>query len=246
MDIPYINSETIILTFTDYKYLPIFNIWYNYFEKLNLQNLLVISLDDITFTNLNSRKINTILCNYNIVNRDKFWQFRLKTIFNIFKQSKKNIIHTDSDCIWLKDVYSLINNEPYDIIASIESGHPVELSKKYGFIMCCGFYYVKYNEIMIKMFENIIGQDGHGTDDQVLFNYYMFDNSTDIISNPNELIEKEVQLKDNIKIVLLKRSIIDRYDCTKDTYCFHPWLSKSSIIDKINQLRGLMKDLAIF
>ena len=43
------NSNDIILTFVSINYLKIFNIFYQYFNKLNLNNLLVISLDKKTF-----------------------------------------------------------------------------------------------------------------------------------------------------------------------------------------------------
>jgi hypothetical protein len=243
MDIPIIESDTIILTFTDTTYRPIFNIWHEYFKKLNLPNLLVVSLDQSTYDDLTARGIRTILCNYTIHKKDAFWKFRLDTIYSIFKDSKKNIIHTDADCIWLKDIYSLIHDMPNDFLGSIEHGHPYALSQKYGFITCCGFYYIKYNERMIRMFETIMSQKKYGMDDQVLFNYYMFDNMKRITSNPTTLIEKEILLKDGTTMLLLKQEIVDRETCGANTYCFHPWLSASSTEDKINQLRDMMKSL---
>ena len=236
--IPTIDADTIILTFTDFNYLPIFNIWYDHFQKLNLTNLLVVSLDQSTYNDLQSRTIPTILCPYKIESKDAFWKFRLNAIYSIFKKSQKNIIHTDSDCIWLKDVYSLIHDLPYDFIGSIEHGHPYKLSRKHGFITCCGFYYIKYNDQMIRMLENIMSQSGHGVDDQVLFNYYMFDNKKKIIANPTELLEKEVLLNDGTKMVLLKGKLVDRYRCSSETYCFHPCLSSPDINIKIRQLQA--------
>ena len=240
-DSPQIDSDTIILTFTDHVFLPIFNIWYDYFSKLNLPNLLVVSLDPATFKDLSGRGIRTILCNYQIKDRCAFWKFRLSTIVNIFKKYKKNLIHTDADCIWFKDVYSLIRDLPYDFIGSMEHGIPVALSKKHGFVTCCGFYYVKYNERATAMFEKIMSQTDHGTDDQVLFNYYMFDNMQSIICNPSNLIEKAVLLKDNTTMALLNESIVHREVYNDSTYCFHPWLPGKRTDLKIRQLRAFMK-----
>jgi hypothetical protein len=241
MNLPNINESTIIITFIDYAYLPIFNLWYTYFSKLNLNNLLVISLDKEIYAELQERNIKTILCEYRIYkeeywkDRDEFWKFRLNIIYNIFISSRKNIIHTDSDCIWLKNIYGLIKDLPYDFIGSIEKGHPHEVSKQYGFVMCCGFYYIKYNEKMVSLFKNIMMQTNLGTDDQSLFNYYMFNNMLEIIESPTDLIEKEIQLKD-VTIRLLNNRIISRDFFNEDTYCFHPWLSSITISEKLRQL----------
>ena len=89
MELPKIDSDTIILTFTDSNYLPIFNIWHTYFQKFNLSNLLVVSLDQSTYDDLTTRGICTVLCTYLINNRNAFWKFRLDTIYSIFKTSQK-------------------------------------------------------------------------------------------------------------------------------------------------------------
>ena len=246
IQIPEIESDTIIVTFTDCKYLPMFNIWYNYFSRHNLDNLLVVSLDDTTFKNLQSRNIRTILCEYTILVRDEFWLFRLETIVNIFTESKKNILHTDADCIWLKDIYSLIHNQEYDFIASISKSHPYHLAQKHGFVMCCGFYYMRYNSKMLQLVSKILTEDTYGKDDQLRFNYYMFNNVKNILSNTGDLFEKEIELEDNTKIMVLKKKFVDRTNCNAETYCFHPWLSTPDIVAKINELRTRMKNFANF
>ena len=246
MRIPQIDSDTIILTFTDKVYLPIFNIWYRYFETLHLPNLLVVSLDDTTYNDLIARNIRTILCKYTIDVKKNFWEFRLNTIFDIFKSSQKNLIHTDADCIWLKDVYNLIHDMPDDFIGSIEYGHPRSLSERYGFVMCCGFYYIKYNDRMMRLLKTIMSQVKSGTDDQVLFNTYMFANKESIVSDPTELISKVIRLNDGTQIVLLKDSIIKRGRADANIYCCHPWLSATSTILKIDEMRAKMGDQAEF
>jgi hypothetical protein len=97
------TNACIIITFVDFKYLEIFNIFYEYFEKLNL-DLLVISLDEETFENLKMRQIKTVYIEYKIDSKKQFWEFRLSIINKIFKKTKRSIIHTDSDCFWFKNI----------------------------------------------------------------------------------------------------------------------------------------------
>jgi hypothetical protein len=238
-----IISDTIILTFTDKNYLDIFKIFYSYFNKLNLSNLLVISLDEYTYNYLTQKNIRTILIKYYINSKDSFWKFRLNTINDIFNISNKNIIHTDSDCFWMKDIFNLINNYSYDFIGSIECGHPHELSNKYGFNICCGFYYIKYNENMVNMMKNIISQEGYGIDDQVLFNYYMFNNMKQIIENPSENICKEIILNNSsIKFGILSENIVSREKYRESLHCFHPFLSEKVTSCKIIQIKNFFKN----
>ena len=79
----------IIVTFTDFKYLDIFNIFYDHFVKLQLPlNLLVVCLDKEIHNELNSRDIKTMYKPYNINGINNFWEFRLHTINEIFKKHK--------------------------------------------------------------------------------------------------------------------------------------------------------------
>ena len=100
----------IIVTFTDFKYLKIFDIFYDNLKKLNLGlDLLVVSLDEETFNLLNKRGIKTIYKQYNIKSKLYFWEFRLNIINEIFKKNKMDIIHTDADCFWFKNILECIN-----------------------------------------------------------------------------------------------------------------------------------------
>ena len=152
-----IKSDDIILTFTDTKYLPIFNIFYNYFEKLNLNNLVVISLDENVFSILNKRGILTLLYKYKITSRNKFFKFRYCLIDKIFQLSKKNIIHTDSDCIWIKDITKMPElSFKYDIIGQIAFGIPKKVVKKIGMVLCFGFYKIYFNNNTKYLFQEIL------------------------------------------------------------------------------------------
>jgi hypothetical protein len=248
--IPTFESETIIVTFVDNFYMDIFDIWYSYFVKLNLINLLVVSLDNDTYNNLKYRNINTILRVYSdnkkvCEDRNDFWRFRLEKINEIFISTKKNIIHTDSDCIWFKDIYKIVKDLEYDFVGSIEHGHPYAMSSKHGFIMCCGFYYIKYNEQNKKFLSKMVSTKQHGTDDQVKFNYYMFNNLLKLTEDCSDIIKYEIQTID-IKIGLLSENIISRYDFngSKDIYAYHPCLRDKTVdLKKKDLLSKIDKNL---
>ena len=106
---------------------------------------------------------------------------------------------------------------------------------KIGFILCCGFYYIKYtenNSLIIDLIKN----NSIEKDDQVLFNNYFFDNKRDIIThNENDIIYKTIILNDNRRIGIISDNIISRM-YKKELYCFHPCLKSKDIISKIKEL----------
>jgi hypothetical protein len=237
-----IEDDTIILTFIDYKYIPIFNIFYTYFEKLNLKNLIVIALDLNTYNYLKKYEDLYILyLQYNLNNKELFWKFRLSTINYIFKISMKNIIHTDSDCLWFKNIIEEVKNLDYDIIGSIAYGFPEDLVKKHGFILCCGFYYIKYNDKTKDFFDKIINQQLNSNDDQILMNTYIFNNKKIILNyNNHHFITKYIQTVDNLEIAIIHDTIISR-TYQSSLYCFHPYLPSKNINGKLYELYMKLK-----
>jgi hypothetical protein len=225
-----------IITFTDSNYLAIFNIFYDNFKIFDL-DLLVVCLDEESFTNLNDRGINTMYKPYDIKNKNKFWEFRLNIINEIFKENKTDIIHTDADCFWFKNIVECINvKNELDIMGSIAFGHPKDIVNKLGFVLCCGFYFIKYTEKNSVILDNIINQPIHHLDDQVRFNYYMFNNLKSIENN-DSFLYKTITLNDETKIGIISDSIISRR-YNKNLYCFHPYLSSNSIPEKLLQLKS--------
>lgn len=231
----------IIVTFTDFKYLDIFNIFYNNFNKLNLP-LLVVCLDEKVLDNLTNRGIKTLYRPYKIQSKCKFWEFRLNIINEIFKENKQDIIHTDSDCFWFKNVVECINSNKknLDIIGSIAFGLPKDIVRKIGFVLCCGFYYIKYTEKNSSIIDKIIKKNyTDSIDDQILFNKYIYNNKKTIVENiNNNFLYKTIILNDDTKIGIIRGTIISR-KYNVNLYCFHPFLS-GSIENKISKIKSLL------
>ena len=220
-----IKGTDLIITFIDSTYLPIFNIFYTYFERFNLKNLLVISLDDKVFLNLSKRKIFTLLIKYKIVKKNSFWDFRYNIINKLFQLSKKNIIHTDSDCIWLKN----ITKNPqlslkYDIIGQMAFGVPKNVVNKIGMVLCCGFYKIFYSDKTCDLFNEISRKkyNNNVVNDQIRMNNYILHEYEKITENE---FGKCITIRNtDIKILLLNESYISRNTKYSNVFLFHPIL----------------------
>jgi hypothetical protein len=245
------NKESeIVITFTDKKYLPVFNIFFEYYSKLNLSNLLVVTLDQDAYDELLKKSIHVMLIKYNSETDGNFWRFRSNIINLVFKTGKKDLIHTDSDCIWLKNIIPVLNIKGYEIIGQIEHGHPFHISGEYGFIMCCGFYKMSYTEKTISLIDKIMEQ--MIDDDQVALNEYVFKNKDSLLDHDKlNVIRKEIILHDSCRVGFINELVTTREVsmnvrneksielvriCDDNTYCFHPWLYHTDILDKAKYL----------
>jgi hypothetical protein len=236
-----IEDPIIVITFINSIYYPIFEIFIDYYEKLNLKNLLVISLDKNVYDKLISKNLNTLLINYDETHDGCFWRFRSNIINAVFKIAKKDIVHTDSDCIWLKNILPFMRNADYEIIGQIEHGRPYLISAKYGFVMCCGLFKMTYSSKTIALIDKISAQ--MFDDDQDALNEYAFNNHIELIHrDPMNIIMKEFKLNDSCRIGVLSDLITTRETlpytvlCDEDTYCFHPWLFHADISEKKSAL----------
>lgn len=235
------KGDNLIVTFTDFKYLPIFYIFYNNFKRLKKTNFVVISLDEKTFLYLRKQNIFTLLFKYDILVKNNFWDFRYKIINKLFKLSKRNIIHTDSDCIWLKDISNVIKTDTnYDIIAQMASGWPLDVVDKIGMVLCCGFYKLFYNDKTINILDEIKNKpyNKHILDDQIRINRYILhehSNITDVEMGKCITIKKS-----NIKILLLKHKFVSRENNNKNIYLYHPFLT-GTIEEKTAKLKKTLQ-----
>jgi hypothetical protein len=239
-----IQDDDIVLTFTDKKFLPIFNIFYYHFERHGLDNLLVISLDQYTYAAMTYMGIRTILIEYDLTDKYLFWKFRIDIINQIFKYSQKNIIHTDVDCFWFKNILvELRKLQGYDLVGHIAYGHPRQIVEKFGFVMCCGLYYLKYNNKNCDLIDKIMAQDISYVDDQVYFNAYIYFNYKTIsdVSN-SHLITKEVMLNDGTRVGIIKNEIVSR-TFHSELYCFHPNLEDKIVANKLTELKKYIGEI---
>ena len=240
-----IQGDDIVLTFTDKNFLPIFNIFYYHFERQGLDNLLVISLDQQTYSAMTKLGIRTILLEYDLTDKYLFWKFRIDIINQIFKYSKKNILHTDADCFWFKNILvELRKLKDYDLVGHIAYGHPRQIVEQFGFVMCCGLYYLKYNNKNCDLIDRIMAQDISYVDDQVYFNAYFYSNNKTISDVCNShLITKEIILKDETRVGIIKDAVVSR-TFRSDLYCFHPNLEDKIVANKLTELKKYIGEIA--
>lgn len=166
------QNKTIIIVFANKQYSKVLGNWIEAINKLNITNYLVISMDEILHRQLNEMHIPSIerICN---VELGDIWNHRIKVINEII-ECGYNVVHSDADAIWLKNpMQEYIYNQPYDMIFSQGTYWPKNAHKKFGFVLCCGFFYIKANKATLRFIKQVGLDVLKSNDDQVSCNEYM-------------------------------------------------------------------------
>lgn len=232
-----IEDDTIILSFLDKSYIPIFDVFYEEISKFGYDNLLIISLDDESEEHLQDRGVKTAKVKYKVRNRHKLWYERFLFTEYLFTYFRKNILHTDVDCIWYKDIYNKLKDVDLDIMISTAHGYPDHVEEEFGFLGCMGLFLCNYNDRTVDFFKRAREAPVNmGIEyDQVIVNNYIFYTSP-VISPCYYDPVHHIVTTDGVAIGFLSEDIVNR-KYQDDLYCYHPCRKDESIVAFAEKLR---------
>lgn len=235
-----IKDDAVIVSFLSKNYFQIFKLFYEYISRFNLSNLVIVCLDKVVFDKLESFNVKRIYIEYEIKAKVNFWKFRLEKLIELFEKSKKNIIHTDLDCFWFKDIYSLLlkrTKEEYDFIGHMAKRMPEYVSKELGFVLCCGLFMIRYSPENVDWIKAIVNMYPEIEDDQILINHYILHHRLYIETFPNSYsITKVIQMDNKKKIGIINPYLISRnFYGIQNMYGFHPFLRSNNVRGKVRE-----------
>ncbi len=156
-----LESRTLIIVFVNILYMPLFEIWYNYFRQYQLPNFLAISLDIRMNGVLNNLGVKNILLtmpefdgflsvkiydSHEMNKLAELWRLRTRVFKHILDRGI-HLLACDADAFWLKNIYPLVVNYRYDTSLSISHQSPPDVAKKWGFVLNCGFWMLRSNPV---------------------------------------------------------------------------------------------------
>jgi len=162
-----------IIVFANYNYLPVLENWLEAIDSLQIENILIISLDQELHKHLQERNIPSLLrvCELDL---GKLWIHRVKVILELM-ETGYDVIHSDADAVWLKNPLEYLNNIQEDMVFSQGTFWPKDVHKEWGFVLCCGFFYIKNNTRTIKFMKELYKRVLLDKDDQVSCNRILFE-----------------------------------------------------------------------
>ena len=242
-------NNALILTFGNFDYQSIILNWTNCINDLGIENYLVISLDKKIHENLNLKKINTELIEYN-KKFENFWEFRTKIIINKLEQGY-DVIHSDADAYWIQNpIHKYFAQTDCDILTSQGTIFPHQVLSKLGFVACCGLVYYKNTKKTIDFLHKMQKITTLVKDDQKAFNYILaelpikWDNSEPTYTLSYNGLKFNCYdsihygIASNLKIGLLPHHHFQRVEMRNTAFVLHKISDKNatSKIDSFNKI----------
>lgn len=181
------STDTLVLVQTSSQYYSAFRLWYKLFGRLNLDyKLLVVALD--------GQAINLIVGDfpwladriflfpifpytkqiYGDGHTQNFYWYQKNLIARSCLTAGYNIIQSDADAFWKKDVSSIFEYEfrhlDSDIVAQQEGGLPRAIASLWGFSLCAGFWGIRAGESSVAFIDQLLDHALYLWDDQVALN----------------------------------------------------------------------------
>ena len=234
----YMKKKLLILVFANYNYLPVLENWLEAMNILGIKNIVVISLDKEIHNHLSKQNIRS---SYRACELDlnKLWIHRVKICLEFMEQGY-DIIHSDADAVWLKDPLEYLSNIKQDMIFSQGTFWPKDVHTEWGFVLCCGFFYIKNNASTLAFMNDLYKRVKEDKDDQVSCNRLLMQSNIKWnVSNPYILKYRDVEFvcseqlmigtSKNLTIAVLPHSKFQRiHEKDKIAYIKHIISEKNS------------------
>jgi hypothetical protein len=223
-----------IISFCNYPYREVALNWAKHLEGLSIDNYEVLCLDLESDEYLKSHDCHSrILDEFNDdwISGCKHTMRRM-LIFKKYIKDGYDIIHSDTDALWLKNpIPDLIESNNEDIIVStVRHGgaFPPEVREAFGFTCCMGWIFFRSNHKTISYLDKFLNTREIKGSDQKNFNQFLLRNKPTI--NPHkhgdELIIDNVADQDynynELSLLALSKPLVKRGPIEKSTYVWHP------------------------
>ena len=182
------------------------------------------------------------------------WTSRVKHVLHLLEEGY-DVLHSDLDAIWIKDPLPEITSLDADIVFSQGTIFPHKMVRNFGFVLCCGFFFIKSSAKTIQFVREWVRLSEIYKDDQVAINEIIQsialkpkDKCQNILSFRNHefmVWEKPIVIPNdaNIKISLLSHNSVRRLvECIDSKIIVaHPLSGKTGV-----ETEKCLRDLALW
>lgn len=229
------EENTITLTFGNSAYTQVIDNWVAHMKLLAISSYVVIALDQRLADHLSEQDIPHFLvsCESGF---QGFWKLRMRLVSTILAEDV-GVIFSDADAVWSRDPRSdLLNDTQADLLISQGTVFPPKAFEMWGFVLCCGFFYVAPTPQARELFDSLENKSRREKfDDQRELNleilrrgvtWKISDPEVVKLANGRELLgsrDRMVGILEDLRVEVLpftlyQRPVID----TGRGYVFHP------------------------
>ncbi len=164
------KSKPLVIAFSDCSYLPLLQLWLQRLGQLGVDRVKVFCLDAVTSDWCASQRVAAAQIHWSGDLRD-LWVQRI-AVFSDLLARGEGFIHSDIDAIWVRNPLEA-GSAPHsaeDLIFSQGTVWPPDVHDRWGFVLCCGWFWAKATAAARSFFQALEADVRRTGDDQISVN----------------------------------------------------------------------------
>jgi hypothetical protein len=160
----------LVVTFADSGYQPLLQIWLRRLQELGIERVKVYCLDSAVQEWCQKQGVDSAQVSWSGALVD-LWQQRIR-IFRTLLAAGEEFIHSDIDAIWIHNpLYrGAAAGRDEDLLFSQGTVWPFDVHRRWGFVLCCGWFWAKPTAPVLAFFEALEADVKLTGDDQISVN----------------------------------------------------------------------------
>lgn len=160
--------ETPVIVFADVSYLEVLKNWWNYFSAVATNKVIVVALNDGLESQIEGLPMACVTIAWS-GSLEELWLLRAQ-LFSQISAAGVDFIHSDIDAIWKRNPVPFCQSFEADFVFSPGTVWPPDVVKEWGFVVCCGFFFVRATARASAFFQRVAHKLSEVSDDQVVVN----------------------------------------------------------------------------
>ncbi len=182
--LPQKGSRGVVLTIVSQRFFAVFEVWLRQIQKLTPYYPLVLALDKATVASLSERCECGVLDvsayfrfdehgRLDRASGNNLWILRVLVLREILMLGY-DVVSLDVDAIVVGDLDGMLRSFPEaDIVAQMDYSVPVDVARRFGFILCCGVMAFHSNQRTIRFLDQYCARTALEQDDQLAINHLL-------------------------------------------------------------------------
>jgi hypothetical protein len=238
-------SDSLILAPVSTRYFDMFEMWLQQTKRHTHGHLVVLALDSDSTLRLKEEfgasviDLSSFFAFHqggviDVFSRSNLWILRVMILHELVKRGH-TITSLDLDAILVDDLAPLLASlPPTDVVAQIDYSIPVDVARKLGFILCCGFMVIRSNPATIAMLEQYQRQTINELDDQLALNHLLAEQGVQDVKRTDRSMQFRAA---GVSWVCPDKSLVSR-DITYGTVIRH-FQQEGQTIDQLKTALGI-------
>jgi hypothetical protein len=181
------GCRPLVVTMVSRRFLGIFNIWLRQAQRHTSAHPLIFALDRESVQALQEAPNCDVVDVSSWIDFDqagRLHPFSIKNLWvlrvfalRVLARRNYDVISLDVDAIMVGNLDEMLESFPAsDIVAQMDYSIPMDVARRFGFILCCGFLILRASDRVVRFLDEYSARTALETDDQLAINHLLAEN----------------------------------------------------------------------